>query len=119
VLGTVVALAASPDMLLDEVRRQNPEIGAQVSGSALIAAAMGMGGLLVLWCVAASVVAFFVVRGQAWARITLAVSATVAAVGSAVLSVSSVAMLLPALAAGTTAYLLLFRADVRSWFRPA
>ena len=115
-IGTVAALAASPDLLLDEVRRQNPEVGREVTRSTLVGATIGIGSAVVLWCAAAAAVAVFVLRGHAWARLTLAVSATVAAVGSAVLSVGSAAMLLPAAAAGTTAYCLLFRPEVRGWF---
>lgn len=115
-LGTVAALAAAPDMLLDEVRRQNPEIGAEVARSTLVGATVAIGAVIVLWCAAACVVAFFVSRGRPWARLTLAVSATVAAVGSALLAVGSVVLILPAGAAATTAYCLLFRPEVRRWF---
>jgi hypothetical protein len=116
-----VVLAVRSEVMLDQAHRQNPELASEgVTDQMLIVATYVLIAGLLLWCIAAAVVAALVLRRVAWARIALLVSAAAASacclIGAAV---GAVALLLP-LAASVTTLALLLRTDVAPWFaRPA
>jgi hypothetical protein len=112
-----VWLIASPGTLMDEMTRQNPELvrdGTITVG--LLRAMLGvMAGLVLLWALAACVVAFFVLRGARWARILLIVSSGVAGLGLLLCALINPTMLVPLFGAVAVCALLL-RRDVGAWF---
>ncbi|HYF71877.1 MAG TPA: hypothetical protein VD864_03595 [Nocardioides sp.] len=115
---SAVVLAVDPDMLLDEAHRQRPNLAEDgVSDDMLLGVAFAMMGALVLWCVAAAVLAFLVLRGVDWARIVLIVSAGIAAAVSVAGLVVGGFLLVVTLAASVAVALLLVRSDTASWFR--
>lgn len=126
-VGTIasgVYLGLQPDVLLDEVRAQNPDLETQgVSDDLLVGVSLAMLAGFALWCAAACVVAFFVVRGHEWARITLIVSAATATAVFLVGTVAGAYLLAITLGAGIATIVLLVRPESRAWFaqrrRPA
>lgn len=74
-------------------------------------------GLVVLWCVATTVVSIFVWRGASWARVTLLVLVSVSLAVLVVASIVNVVFLLPAAAAMVTV-VLLARPEARAWCQP-
>jgi hypothetical protein len=113
---SLLVLTASPDFLLDEVARQNPDLEEQgVTRSVLLGSTYVVGALVVAWCAAAAVFAAFAFRGAGWARVALLVSAVVAALLSMVTSVGAPPMLVPMLAATVVAASLL-RRESREFF---
>ena len=115
-IASGVLLALQPDALLDQVHEQSPELDAQgISDELLIGVTIAMLAGFVAWAVAAAVVAFFVLRGHEWARITLIVSAATA--GAVFLLGSVLGAFLLALVLATCAMTVLFliRPEVRAW----
>lgn len=113
----VVLMSSDPDLIMDEMRRQNPELveSSGVTTDLIRATLWFMAVLVVGWSVAASVVAALALRRLSWARITLIVSAACAG-GAMLLGVlSSPVMLIPLAACGATVVLLL-RPEVAAWF---
>lgn len=116
-LVSLVVLTASPDLLLDEVARQNPDLEEQgVSRRLLLTTTLVVGGIVVLWCAAAAALAALAFRGVPWARVALVVSAVVAGLLSLVSSVGAAAMLVPMLAAAIVVACLV-RPEARAFFR--
>jgi len=121
VVVSAITIAVDPDMIFDEVHKQNPDLAARgVTDTMLEVATYVMAGAIVLWCVGAAVMAVLVFRRVAWARIVLIVSASVAAglslIGTAV---GGFALVVPMIGGAVTIALLL-RRDSRPWFdRPA
>jgi hypothetical protein len=115
--ASAIAIAVDTHLLLDEVHRQNPDLREQgISDGVLAAATYVMAGLIVLWCLAAIVVAVLVWRRVGWARIVLLVSAA-ACVGLSLLgSVLGAFLLVFPLVAGVATVALLVRTDARPWF---
>lgn len=112
-----VLLGLQPDVLLDEVHKQNPELDAQgVSDDLLIGTTFVMLGGFVLWCVAAAVVAYFVFRGLEWARIALIVSASTAGAVFLIGTAVGAFLLAVTLATSIATVVLLVRPEVRAWF---
>ena len=117
---TGVLLAVSPDVLLDEMHRQNPEIAAQgVSDDLLVGVTLAMIAAIVLWCVSAGALAILVFRRVEWARIVLIVSAATAAALSLIGTALGAFLLTLTLVASVVTLALLFRPEVRAWFRDA
>lgn len=117
-MASAVLMAMQPDVLLDEVHRQNPDLDSQgVSDDLLVGVTFVMLAGFVAWAVAAAVVAVFVLRGFEWARITLIVSASTAAAIFLLGTVLGAFLLAVTLAASVLAVLLLVRPDVRAWFQ--
>lgn len=117
-LLTAVVLAVDPDLLLDEVHRQRPDLAEQgVSDGMLIGVSLAMSAAIVLWCVAASVLALLVFRRVDWARVVLLVSAGVSAALCLVGLVAGGFLLVVPLAAAVGTFLLLVRPDTRPWFQ--
>jgi hypothetical protein len=120
-VASAVALALEPDRLFDEARRQNPDLASQgVTDDVLATVAYLMIAGIVLWCVAAIVVAVLVFRRIGWARIVLVVSAAVTAALCLVGSAVGAFLLAAPLLASVATLVLLLRADSRPWFeRPS
>lgn len=119
VIGAVM-LSADPDLMLDEMRRQNPDLveDSGITTEAIRAMLWLMVAGVTAWSVAASAVAALALRRLGWARITLIVSAACAG-GAMLLGVlSSPVMLFPLAACGATVVLLL-RPEVAAWFAGA
>jgi hypothetical protein len=122
-LGMVVTgalLVVSPDVLLDEVHRQNPELEAEgISDDLLVGVTIAMIVVIVLWCVFAAVLAILAFRRVEWARIVLLVSAAAAGALSLIGTTVGAFLLALTLVASVVAVALLLRPEVRAWFRDA
>lgn len=115
-LLSAVVIAVSPELVLDELRKQDPQLAEDVTEDLLVGSAIGTAVVLIVWCVAASVVAFFAFRRAGWAQITLLVSAAVAGVGCLVgVAIGTFPLLVPLLGCAMTIGLL-NRREVRAWF---
>lgn len=116
-IASGVLLALQPDVLLDQVHEQNPELDAQgISDDLLIGVTFAMLAGFVAWAVAAAVVAIFVLRGFEWARITLIISAATAGAVFLLGSVLGAFLLALTLATCAMTVVLLVRPEVRAWF---
>jgi hypothetical protein len=116
-VASAVALAVSPDLMLDQVHQDNPDLAAQgISDDLLIGATYAMIAGLVLWCVSAAVLAVLVLRRVDWARIVLIVSAATCAVLCLVGSAIGAFLLVVPLVASAFVIVMLMRADTRPWF---
>lgn len=110
-------LIADPATLMDEVRKQNPELVADgtvtegVVRGMLIAMAAGVA----VWVLAACVLAGLLLRQRRWARTLLLVSTGAAALGLLAATLVNVGMVVP-LAAAAAVFALLLRDDVVRWF---
>ena len=114
---TGVVLALDRGVLLDDVHRRRPDLAEQgVSDSMVVGVALAMIAAIVVWCVAAGVLAVLVYRRVDWARVVLLVSAGItAAVSLAGLVAGGFLLVVPLVAAAAT-FLLLVRPDTRPWF---
>lgn len=121
VVVSAITIAVDPDVIFDEVHKQNPDLAARgITDTMLATATYVMAGGIVLWCAGAAVMAILVYRRVAWARIVLIVSASVAAALSLIgTAIGGFALVLP-LIGGAVTIALLLRRDARPWFgRPA
>jgi hypothetical protein len=113
---SAIVIVVSPDLVLDELRRQEPSLAEDVSEDLLIGTTIAMAAGIVLWCAAAAVVAWFAFKRATWAQITLLCSAGIAAMicllGTLVGSFPLV--IIVAGCAGTASMLL--RPEVRQWY---
>jgi len=116
-VASAVVLALSPDLMLDQVHRDNPDLAAEgISDDLLIVATYLVIAGLVLWCVSAAVLAILVFRRVDWARIVLIVSAATCSVFCLVGSAVGAFMLVGPLLASVLVIGMLLRADTRPWF---
>ena len=116
-LLTAAVLLINPDPLLDDVHRRQPDLADQgVSDGMLVVVSLAMIAAIVLWCVAAVVLAILVYRGADWARVVLLVSAGVAAAISLLGAAAGGFLLLVSFAASAAAFSLLLRPSTRAWF---
>jgi hypothetical protein len=114
--SSIVLLAVDPSFVFDELHRQNADLAGQgVSEQALQTATFVLGGAVIVWSLAAAVLAALVFRRVSWARVALVVSAAVSAGLLLVCAVVQVLLVLP-LAASVVVLALLIRPDVRAWF---
>lgn len=114
--SSMALLATSPGLVFDELHRQDPQLAeAGLSDDVLRTATFVVGGVLVVWSLAAIVIAVLAYRRVGWARVALVVSAATSAGCCLLASVGQFVMLLP-LAASVVALVLLVRPDVRAWF---
>ena len=110
-------LAVSPDALIADMRAQNPEIAeAGLTDRMILAVAFVTGGALIVWALAAIVLAFLLYRGIGWARVVLLVSTGGALGLLALASLSQLVLMVPFLAAAMTLTLLL-RPETAAWVR--
>ncbi len=115
---SALVIALAPDLVFEELRRQNPDFGQQgVTDHAVQVATYVTAGVTVLWALAAVVLAVLVLRRSGWARIALLASAACAGATCLVASLGSVLMVLPAFGCAVT-FSLLLRPEVRAWFAP-
>ena len=115
VMATVV-IGLSPELVMDEVRRREPTMADDITEDMLLGTMIAMAAIVVLWCAAAAVFAWFAFRRASWGRVALMISAGVAAacclLGAAV---GSFPLLVPLAACAVTVSLLL-RPEVRAWY---
>jgi hypothetical protein len=115
--SSIAVLVADPAFVFEELQRQNPNFDDQgVSDRALKTATFILGGVVIVWSLAAALLAVLVFRRVAWARVGLVVSAAVAACLLLLGTIAQVFLVLP-LAASVVTLALLIRPDVRAWFR--
>ncbi len=114
-LASVVLVLTAPEMLFDELYRQNPDLESDGLGrEALRSTVLFAGTLVIAWSVVASVIAGFAWRGRPWAVTSLIVSAASAAVLCVLAALSSPLMIVPLLIIGGTIPMLL-RPEVRAY----
>lgn len=114
--SSIAILVADPTFVFDELRRQNPGLADQgVSERALTNATYVLGGVVIVWSLAAALLAGFVLRRVRWARTALVVSAAVSAGLLLIAAIVQPLLVLP-LAASVVVLALLVRPDVRAWF---
>ena len=113
---SALVIALQPELILEELRRQNPDLGDQgLTDRAVQVATYVTAGVTVVWALVAVVLAVFVLRRAGWARVALLASAAGAGAACLVASLSSVLMVLPAFGCAVT-FSLLLRPEVRAWF---
>ncbi len=113
--GGVALLWASPDVVLDALREQDPAALEQgLSLRDIQVATTVMFGVLAVWCLVAVVAAVLAVRGSVGGRWTLWWCAAVAAVLALGFSLGSPAFVVPLLGC-VLVVALLMRPEVRAW----
>jgi hypothetical protein len=113
---SALMIALQPELFIEELRRQNPDLGAQgMTDRAVQVTIYATAGVTVVWSLAAVVLAVLVLRRSGWARIALLASAGGAGAVCLVASLGSVLMVLPAFGCAV-AFSLLLRPEVRAWF---
>ncbi len=114
--GTVLAMLVSPDLLFEELHRQNPDLADQgLSDGEIKAASLATAGVFLPWCLVAAGFAIQAFRRVRWARRALLISAAIAGAVSLLGMFASVIMVLPLVAAVATVALL-SRPEVRAWY---
>jgi hypothetical protein len=110
-------MAFARDEFFDELERQQPDLDMQgMSQSELATGTFVMTAIVVLWSLAAMVLAVLALRRLQWARIALAVCTGVA--GLVVLGATLFNPLMVVLLGATlVTFWLLLRADVNAWFK--
>jgi hypothetical protein len=118
VLGTtLLVLLAAPDLVFDEVRRQDPGFGQDGLSEGEVRQAAFVGCAVVgAWCVAAIGFAVAAFNGYRWGWVALLISTVVAGAASALLMLGSLVLVVPMAAAAVTVGLLL-RPESRAWCR--
>jgi hypothetical protein len=111
----VLALALEPSLAKDIYDQDDAFADAGLTPTSLRSFFLALCSVLALWSLAAIVVAVFAFLGRNWARLLLVGSAVTAGLLCIVLAVGSPLLLLPALACGGSAFLLL-RPQVHRWF---
>lgn len=112
---SVLVMAVSPDVMMEEVLRQQPDLEEQgVTQATLQAATFGMGGVVIVWAAIAIVLAFLTLARRRGAAQALLVSALLSAVLCVVGTFASLFLALPAFASVITVAVLR-RPDVRAW----
>ncbi len=116
---TVLVLLAAPDLVFDEVRKQDPNFGSgDLTESDVRRAAFIGCSIAALWCVAAIGFAVAAFNGYRWGWRSLLISTFAAGMGASLLMLGSLVMLVPLAAAAVTVGLLL-RPESRAWCRRA
>ncbi|MDO9497946.1 MAG: hypothetical protein Q7J48_19740 [Nocardioides sp.] len=113
---SVLVLLTAPDLVFDELHRQNPDLASEgMTDSEIKSATYVTAAVVLVWGGAAILFAVQAFRGVAWGRLALLVSAGSAAAVCLVGSVVNLLLVLPLVACLVTASLLM-RPDVRAWF---
>lgn len=115
---TALALAAAPGPLFEEMDRRDPELlsSTGMTEDDLRVAVLVVAGVIVLWCLLASLVAVFALRRVPVGRVLLMVSAGVAALVCLLGTVLGSPLLVVPLAACVGAMALLMRPEVTEWY---
>jgi hypothetical protein len=111
---SVVLMAANPDLVLEELRRQETGFGSE-DASTLAQTTYVTGAVVSVWSLAAAVLAAAAFRGARWGRTGLLVSAAAAGVACLLGVLVSPLLVVPA-AATLATVVLLTRPEVRSGF---
>ncbi|WP_107773671.1 hypothetical protein [Nocardioides sediminis] len=112
---SVVVMAVSPDLMWEEVQRQQPDLAEQgVTQGLLQTTTYAMGGFLIVWAAVAIVLAFLTLRRNRGAARALTASAAVSAVLCVIGTFASLLLALPAFASIITVAALR-RPEVRAW----
>ncbi len=115
-LISLVLLVSQPEVVLEELRRQNPDLeDSGVTESLLLTTSYVSGALVMLWSALAVALAVMTARRRAWAARGLLICAAACAVFCVVATLASPVALIPALAAVVTVSCLR-RPNVRAWF---
>lgn len=116
-VASVALITTNPDFIVDELRRQDPDLALDDTGLLTVTTYV-TAGVAGLWSLAAMVLAALAYRGVRWARPGLLVSAAGAAVICLVAALSSLLTVVPAAVCLVTVGLL-NRPEVRGWFTRA
>lgn len=117
-LASMVVVLASPDDLVDQLHEQNPQLADQGIGDGFVVGVVIVTVVgLVLWSIAAAVLAFLSVRGRRWAAITLLVSGGLAGALCLVSTILGGVVAVVPLAATVAAFVLLNRPESKAWYR--
>lgn len=115
VATSLILLATQPDLVLDELNRQNPDLESEgISESLLLTTSYVSGGLALAWSALAIVFALLMGARRAWAARGLMISAAVCALFCLLATLASPVALLPAVAAIATISCLR-RPEVHAW----
>ncbi|MGZ5399727.1 MAG: hypothetical protein ACXWDL_01150 [Nocardioides sp.] len=112
--ASAVLMSSNPEMVFDELARQNADLGGTDSAT-LTEATYVTAGLVGGWSLLAIVLGVLTYRRVRWGRLGLVASAGVAAVVCLVAALSSLLLIVPA-AATLATVVLLNRPEVRGWF---
>jgi hypothetical protein len=113
--GLLVGLLVAKDTVLDEIKNAEGFEEANISASDALGAAVGVIGVLALWCLIATILGFLVLRRSNGARITLVVSSAVTALFSLLAIGSGVSAV--NLIAAIAVIVLLFTGGAGAWFK--
>jgi hypothetical protein len=114
---TVLVLLVAPDLVFDEVRRQDPDFGKSGLTEGEVRQAVFIGGAIAgVWCAAAIGLAVAAFRGLRWGWVALLVSTVAAGAVSSALMLGSLVLIVPLAAAAVTTGLLI-RPESRAWCR--
>ena len=112
-------LGSQTEVMIEELRRQNPDLEASgVTDSLLLTTSYVTGAIVMLWSVLAMVLAYLTAARRAWAARALMICAAVCGVFCVLAALASPVALIPAIVAIATVSCLR-RADVRAWFDAA
>jgi hypothetical protein len=111
VLG--LAVAVDRQGTLDLLARNSSIRDSSLTEDELVGVVLGISALIVVWCLAAALLALFAWHRHEWARVLLLVSVGVAAA----VEVPGLPYSFLHVAAGLTAFVLLLRPATRAWFR--
>lgn len=115
-LVSLVLIASQPDLVLEELHRQNPELEEQgISKTLLLTTSYISGGLAVVWSALAIVLAVLTAGRRAWAARGLLICAAACALFCVIATLATPVALIPAVAAIATVSCLR-RPEVRAWF---
>lgn len=118
-LLTLVVVGLSPDMIMTELERQQPELVADgLTSDQLRVSTYVTAGIAIVWCGLALAFAGFAMARRAWARRGLMVTAAFSAGACFLIALSAPVLIIPAVAAMVTVACL-GRTEVRRWFAPA
>jgi len=113
---TLAVMLASPDTLLDEVHRQNPDLDDQgVTETVLRTTVYVTSAVVMAWSAAAIALAVLAWRRVRWAATGLMISAGIAGALCLLVVVGAFVVAVPLVACGATVALLL-RPEARAWY---
>lgn len=113
---SVLVLLAAPDVVFDELHRQNPDLASDgLSDSEIRSATFVTAAVVLVWGGASILFAVQAFRRVPWGRVALLVSASSAAAVCLVGSVLNILLVVPLVACLATVTLLM-RPEVRAWF---
>ncbi|WP_134740254.1 hypothetical protein [Nocardioides sp. 503] len=113
---SALVLAAAPDLVFDELYKQNPDLRSQgLSQAEIRTATFVLTAVVAVWGAAAMLFAVQAFRRVRWGRTALVVSAAIAGAVALVGAVLNIVLVVP-LAVCLVTISLLLRPEVRAWF---